>query len=283
MVGKLVPPRAVWLMLPAGAVTAGAVAEIGALLEGDDVLIDGGNILFQGRRAARPRAGRAGRAPRGRGPAGRRLGPRARLLPMIGADVAAVDRLEPVFATRAPGKGDIAPTPPRAHRPGTRAHPERGYLHCGPLGAGHFVKMVHNGIEYGLMQAYPEGFDIMRGAAQADLPHEQRFDLAPAGIAEVWRRGSVISSWLLEFSADALARDEVLDAFTGRVEDSGEGRWTVQVAVEEAVSAEVLTAALFARFRSCQDNTYGEKMLSAMRRGFGGHVEAQVAAGGPVA
>ena len=283
MVDKLAVPRAVWLMVPAGAITEGAVQEVGAMLDPGDVLIDGGNSFFKDDvRRARMLAERGVRYV-DVGTSGGVWGRERGYCLMIGGDDAAVDRLDPIFATLAPGEGDIPPTPAREGRPHARTHPERGYLHCGPSGAGHFVKMVHNGIEYGLMQAYAEGFDIMRGAAQAGLPGDQRFDLPLADIAEVWRRGSVISSWLLDLSADALARDEALDAFTGRVEDSGEGRWTVQVAVEEAVSAEVLTAALFARFRSRQDNTYGEKMLSAMRHGFGGHVEAEVAAGGRAA
>jgi 6-phosphogluconate dehydrogenase len=191
---------------------------------------------------------------------------------MIGGQKQAVDRLDPIFATLAPGLGDIPPTPGRA-KGDSRA--ERGYIHAGPAGAGHFVKMVHNGIEYGLMQAYAEGFDILRNKDSKYLPEDERFTLNLPDIAEVWRRGSVISSWLLDLSAAALAKDPQLKDFSGFVQDSGEGRWTVQAAIEEAVPADVLSSALYARFRSRQQHTFGEKMLSAMRFGFGGHIEGQ--------
>jgi 6-phosphogluconate dehydrogenase len=189
---------------------------------------------------------------------------------MIGGEKDVVDRLDPIFATLAPGLGDI----PVTKRPaGADPRPERGYIHAGPVGSGHFVKMVHNGIEYGLMQAYAEGFDILKGKAQASGAALEQFDLNLADIAETWRRGSVVSSWLLDLSAQALATDGALDGFTGVVDDSGEGRWTVDAAVEEAVPAHVLTAALYARFRSRETHTFGEKLLSAMRHGFGGHLE----------
>jgi 6-phosphogluconate dehydrogenase len=191
---------------------------------------------------------------------------------MIGGQKQAVDHLDPIFATLAPGLGDIPPTPGRA-KGDSRA--ERGYIHAGPAGAGHFVKMVHNGIEYGLMQAYAEGFDILRNKDSKYLPEDERFTLSLPDIAEVWRRGSVISSWLLDLSAAALAKDPQLKDFSGFVQDSGEGRWTVQAAIEEAVPADVLSSALYARFRSRQQHTFGEKMLSAMRFGFGGHIEGQ--------
>jgi 6-phosphogluconate dehydrogenase len=184
-----------------------------------------------------------------------------------------VDRLDPIFDTLAPGLGEIEKTP---HREGRDTRPERGYLYAGPAGSGHFVKMVHNGIEYGLMQAYAEGFDILRGKASTDLPEDERFSLDLADVAEVWRRGSVISSWLLDLTAMALAESPELKEFSGYVDDSGEGRWTINAAIEEAVPAEVLTAALFARFRSRQDHTFGEKILSAMRSKFGGHIEGAV-------
>ena len=183
-----------------------------------------------------------------------------------------MDWLDPIFAALAPGLGDIPRTPGRA-KGDTRA--ERGYIHAGPSGAGHFVKMVHNGIEYGLMQAYAEGFDILRNKDSKDLPDDERFTLNLPDIAEVWRRGSVISSWLLDLGAAALAKDPQLQSFSGFVQDSGEGRWTVEAAIEEAVPADVLSSALYARFRSRQEHTFGEKMLSAMRFGFGGHVEGQ--------
>ncbi|MGA7384674.1 MAG: NADP-dependent phosphogluconate dehydrogenase, partial [Methylocella sp.] len=189
---------------------------------------------------------------------------------MIGGSKAAVDHLDPIFKALAPGLGAIARTSGRDTRD---PRPEHGYIHAGPAGAGHFVKMIHNGIEYGLMQAYAEGFDILRGKACAALPETERFALDLADIAEVWRRGSVISSWLLDLGAMALAGDSNLANFTGAVEDSGEGRWTVDAAVEEAVPANVLAASLFARFRSREERTFGDKLLSAMRFKFGGHVE----------
>jgi 6-phosphogluconate dehydrogenase len=191
---------------------------------------------------------------------------------MIGGPTDAVDYLDPIFAALAPGLGEIPRTPGRENG-GSRA--ERGYIHAGPSGAGHFVKMVHNGIEYGMMQAYAEGFDILRNKDSSDLPAHERFSLNVADIAEVWRRGSVISSWLLDLGAAALAKDPQLEGFSGFVQDSGEGRWTIEAAIEEAVPADVLAAALFARFRSRQEHTFGEKLLSAMRLGFGGHIEGK--------
>ncbi|HUD70985.1 MAG TPA: 6-phosphogluconate dehydrogenase (decarboxylating), partial [Dongiaceae bacterium] len=178
----------------------------------------------------------------------------------------------PVFRTLAPGPGSIATTPGRAERK-VKSTADLGYLHCGPAGAGHFVKMIHNGIEYGLMQAYAEGFDIMKSAAAETVPAAQRFDLDLAAIAELWRRGSVVSSWLLDLTAQALAESPALKEYEGVVQDSGEGRWTVQTAIEEAVPADVLSAALYARFRSRQEHTFAEKILSAMRMKFGGHQE----------
>jgi 6-phosphogluconate dehydrogenase len=191
---------------------------------------------------------------------------------MIGGDKAVVERLDPIFATMAPGLGDI---PRTTGREGRNPRVEQGYIHTGPIGSGHFVKMVHNGIEYGLMQAYAEGFDILKNANIDALPEDHRFTLDIADIAEVWRRGSVIPSWLLDLTASALAKNEALDQYSGFVEDSGEGRWTINAAIDEAVPAEVLTAALFARFRSRKDHTFAEKILSAMRAGFGGHKEPQ--------
>jgi 6-phosphogluconate dehydrogenase len=189
---------------------------------------------------------------------------------MVGGERAAVERLDPIWKTLAPGRGDVPPAPGREGKQGTA---EEGYLHCGPVGAGHFVKMVHNGIEYGLMQAYAEGFDIFRNANLPSLPEGQRYDLDLADIAEVWRRGSVVSSWLLDLTASALAENPDLSNFSGVVQDSGEGRWTVLAAIEEAVPVNVLAASLFDRFRSRQEHTFGDKVLSAMRYKFGGHVE----------
>jgi 6-phosphogluconate dehydrogenase len=189
---------------------------------------------------------------------------------MIGGETAAFEHLSPIFEALAPGAGAIPRTKDREARP---ANVEQGYLHAGPSGAGHFVKMIHNGIEYGMMQALAEGFDILRNRASDKLPEAERFDFNLADIAELWRRGSVVTSWLLDLSAEALARDERLENFSGNVEDSGEGRWTIEAAIEEAVPADVLSAALYTRFRSRQQHTFAEKMLSAMRLGFGGHVE----------
>ncbi|NIO09333.1 MAG: NADP-dependent phosphogluconate dehydrogenase, partial [Deltaproteobacteria bacterium] len=189
---------------------------------------------------------------------------------MIGGSKEVVSHLDPIFKTLAPGRGNIERTPGRN---GHSSSAEEGYLHCGPVGSGHFVKMIHNGIEYGLMQAYAEGFDILHNANSKELPEELRYDLNTADIAEVWRRGSVISSWLLDLTAMAMLESPTLANFSGFVQDSGEGRWTVQAAVEEAVPADVLSSSLYARFRSRQEHTFAEKVLSAMRYKFGGHVE----------
>jgi 6-phosphogluconate dehydrogenase len=189
---------------------------------------------------------------------------------MYGGEQEIVNRLEPVFKTLAPGKGKIERTPGRENKKSTA---EDGYLHCGPVGSGHYVKMVHNGIEYGLMQAYAEGFDIFRNANTKEVPEEFRYELDLADIAEVWRRGSVVSSWLLDLTAMALLEDPALSQYTGSVQDSGEGRWAIQAAIEQAVPAEVLSAALYTRFRSREEHSFAEKVLSAMRKKFGGHVE----------
>jgi 6-phosphogluconate dehydrogenase len=269
-VARLAAPRVVWVMVPAGAPTEDTVARLGELLRPDDVIIDGGNSFYQDdiRRAAALR-------PKGIhyldvGTSGGVFGLERGYCLMIGGERAVAERLDPIFATLAPGDDGVPRTPGRAGRDG-RA--ERGYAYCGPHGAGHFVKMIHNGIEYGMMQAYAEGFDILRSASQASLPAERRYDLDLADIAEVWRHGSVISSWLLDLTAAALAENPTLSNFSGVVQDSGEGRWTVNAAIEEAVPAEVITAALYARFRSRQEHTFAERVLSAMRFKFGGHVE----------
>jgi 6-phosphogluconate dehydrogenase len=270
LIAQLKAPRAVWVMLPAGAPTEDTVAELAGALAAGDTIIDGGNTFYRDdiRRAAALKA--KGLAYVDVGTSGGVWGLERGYCMMIGGETSAVDRLDPIFKTLAPGLGAI----PRTKRPKT-ADPraERGYIHAGPPGAGHFVKMVHNGIEYGLMQAYAEGFDILQGKGAKALAKSERFDLNLTDIAEVWRRGSVISSWLLDLTATALAGDPKLKAYTGAVEDSGEGRWTVDAAIEEAVPANVLTAALYARFRSRESHTFGEKLLSAMRFGFGGHVE----------
>jgi 6-phosphogluconate dehydrogenase len=272
LVAKLPPPRAAWVMLPAGAATEQTVQTLGALMAAGDTILDGGNSHFKDDvRRARSLAA-SGVAYLDVGTSGGVWGLERGYCLMVGGPPDAFDRLEPVFATLAPGTGDI---PPTTTREGHDPRAERGYLHAGPSGAGHFVKMIHNGIEYGMMQAFAEGFDILRNRAAAGLPDDERYDFNLADIAELWRRGSVVTSWLLDLCAIALARDEQLSHFSGRVEDSGEGRWTIEAAIEEAVPAEVLSSALFARFRSRQEHTFAEKILSAMRLGFGGHVESK--------
>jgi 6-phosphogluconate dehydrogenase len=263
-------PRTVWVMLPSGRITEEAIAQLGTLLRSGDAIIDGGNTMFKDdvRRARELK-------PKGIhyldvGTSGGVWGLQRGYCLMIGGDKESVDRLDPIFSALAPGIGTIERTPDR-EKHDHRA--ERGYIHAGPVGAGHFVKMIHNGIEYGMMQAFAEGFDIMKNRASAKLPADERYDLNLADIAEVWRRGSVVSSWLLDLTASALAKDGKLEHFAGDVADSGEGRWTIEAAIEEAVPADVLAASLFVRFRSRQDHTFAEKILSAMRFGFGGHVE----------
>jgi 6-phosphogluconate dehydrogenase len=270
LVKKLDPPRAVWIMLPAGAVTEGMVDAMSELLSAGDILIDGGNTFYKDdiRRAKTLEAKNIAYVDVGT--SGGIWGLERGYCMMIGGPKTAVDHLDPIFMALAPGLGAIARTPGRET---LDPRAEQGYIHAGPAGAGHFVKMIHNGIEYGLMQAYAEGFGILRGKAGVALPETERFTLDLADIAEVWRRGSVVSSWLLDLTAMALADDSNLANFTGAVEDSGEGRWTVDAAVEEAVPANVLAASLFARFRSREEHTFGDKLLSAMRFKFGGHVE----------
>ncbi len=272
LVGKLSDaPKAVWIMLPAGKITQDTVDTLSGLLGRGDIMIDGGNSMYKDD----IRRGEA-LQPKGIdyvdvGTSGGVWGLDRGYCMMIGGSKTAVDHLDPIFKTLAPGIGNVGRTRGRDKLPDNRA--EEGYIHAGPTGAGHFVKMVHNGIEYGLMQAYAEGFDILKRKNSEDLPADQRFDLNLTDIAEVWRRGSVVSSWLLDLTAQALAGSPDLEHFSGSVADSGEGRWTIDAAVEEGVPANVLAAALFTRFRSRVDHTFGEKILSAMRFGFGGHVE----------
>jgi len=265
-------PRTVWLMLPAGDATDDMVTELGSLLAKDDIIVDGGNSFYKDDIRRAKKLNEKGLRYVDCGTSGGVWGIERGYCMMIGGPKDAVDHLDPIFKALAPGLGDISRT---ANRDGSDARVEQGYIHAGPSGAGHFVKMVHNGIEYGMMQAYGEGFDILRNKDSEDLPEAERFTLNLADIAEVWRRGSVVSSWLLDLSAAALAKDPTLSKFSGYVDDSGEGRWTVEAAIEEAVPAEVLTTALYARFRSRQEHTFAEKMLSAMRFGFGGHIEGQ--------
>jgi 6-phosphogluconate dehydrogenase len=270
LVAQLAAPRTVWIMLPAGAATETTVTALAAMLERGDTIFDGGNSFWKDDiRRAKALAAR-GLHYVDVGTSGGVWGLERGYCMMIGGEKTVVDRLDPIFAALAPGVGDIARTP---NRDGHDPHAEQGYLHVGPNGAGHFVKMVHNGIEYGLMQAYAEGFDILKSAASGEVAPEHRLTLDVADIAEVWRRGSVVTSWLLDLAATALARDADLSEFSGYVEDSGEGRWTLHAAIEEAVPADVLAAALNVRFRSREQHTFAEKVLSAMRKGFGGHVE----------
>jgi len=260
VVKQLKPPRAVWVMLPAGKITEDCVNELSGLLQPGDTIIDGGNTMFKDdvRRAAALK-------PKGLtymdvGTSGGVWGLERGYCQMIGGDKAAFDRLEPIFATLAPGGSGKTPA-------------EKGYIHAGPAGAGHFVKMVHNGIEYGLMQAYAEGFEILEKCASENVPAERRYNLDLHAIAEVWQHGSVVSSWLLDLLEIALREDARLDNFLGYVPDSGEGRWTVEAAIEEDVPADVLSTSLFARFRSRQHPAFADKVLSAMRKGFGDHQE----------
>ena len=270
LVAKMSKPRHIWVMVPSGGPTESTVMDLGDKLEAGDTVIDGGNSFFKDdiRRAKALAAKKLHYVDAGT--SGGIYGLDRGYCMMIGGDNETVKRLDPIFKTLAPGRGSVERTPGREKATGTA---EDGYLHCGPVGAGHFVKMVHNGIEYGIMQSIAEGFDIMKGAANPTVAEEHRLQLPLAEIAEVWRRGSVLSSWLIDLTAKALIEDAALAKFSGHVQDSGEGRWTVMAAVEEAVPADAITASLFTRFRSRQEQSYAEKLLSAMRFQFGGHVE----------
>ncbi len=270
LVSKLSAPRAIWIMVPAGDPTEKTVEMLLAKLSPGDTIIDGGNSYFKDDVRRSQICKQKGVHYVDVGTSGGVWGLDRGYCMMIGGPEEAVSRLDPIFKTLAPGVGDIPRTPGRENLGGTA---EEGYIHCGPSGSGHFVKMVHNGIEYGMMQAYAEGFDIFKNATSQELPEEIRYDLNLADIAEVWRRGSVVASWLLDLTAMALAENPTLAEYSGFVQDSGEGRWTIQAAIDEAVPAEVLSAALYTRFRSRQEHTFAEKMLSAMRQKFGGHVE----------
>ncbi len=269
-IGKLTKPRAVWIMVPAGSPTEQTVNDLSARMEAGDIIIDGGNSYFKddARRALALREKQINYVDVGT--SGGVWGLERGYCMMIGGPEDTVRHLDPIFKTLSPGRGNITRTPGREETGGTV---ENGYLYCGPSGAGHFVKMVHNGIEYGLMQAYAEGFDIFHNANSKELAEEHRYDLNVADIAEVWRRGSVVSSWLLDLTAMALLEDPQLSNYSGYVQDSGEGRWTIMAALEEAVPTDVLSAALYTRFRSRQEHTFAEKILSAMRQKFGGHIE----------
>jgi len=271
-VAKLEAPRIVWVMVPAGEPTAAAVNDLAALLSPGDVVIDGGNSFWKDDLLRARALAEKGIHYLDVGVSGGVWGLERGYCLMIGGSREVSERLDPIFATLAPGEGGVARTDGRE---GALSRAERGYAHVGPNGAGHFVKMVHNGIEYGLMQAYAEGFDILKNAGSNAKPAEERLTLDVPEIAEVWRRGSVVSSWLLDVAAGALARDGELGTYSGYVADSGEGRWTLAAAMEGETPATVLAAALFARFRSRQEDSFADKLLSAMREGFGGHKEAK--------
>jgi 6-phosphogluconate dehydrogenase len=260
---QLSVPRAAWVMVPAGDPTDQTVMALAEIFAAGDIIIDGGNSYFKDDLHRERQLSEKGIHYVDVGTSGGVWGLERGYCMMIGGPDEAVEHLDAIFKTLAPGVGEIERTPGREGDP-TRV--EHGYLHCGPAGAGHFVKMIHNGIEYGMMQAYAEGFDILKSV--------ERYDLDLAEIAEVWRRGSVVTSWLLDLTATALLGDPRLSSYSGFVQDSGEGRWTVLTAVEEGVPADVLSASLYTRFRSRQEHTFAEKVLSAMRHGFGGHTEA---------
>jgi len=273
MKGKLDSPAIYWVMLPAGDPTEQTIDTLTGLAARGDIIIDGGNTFYKDDIRRAKALTEKGIRYIDVGTSGGVWGLERGYCMMVGGDRDAVDHIDPILAALAPGLGTIPRTPNRMENEGEDPRAEQGYIHAGPAGAGHFVKMVHNGIEYGLMQAYAEGFDILASKNSDKLPEDERFDLNLTDIAEVWRRGSVISSWLLDLSAIALAKDMKLEAFTGKVADSGEGHWTIEAAMEESVPVNVLSAALFARYRSRVDHTFGDKLLSAMRFGFGGHVE----------
>src|SRR3981081_4690003 len=270
LVSKLNAPRAVWIRVPAGDPTEKTVQALSSTMQAGDTIIDGGNSNFKDDVRRSKLCAAKGVHYVDVGTSGGVWGLERGYCMMIGGPKEAVQRLDPIFKALAPGRGDIPRAPGRDKLTGTA---ENGYIHCGPSGSGHFVKMIHNGIEYGMMQAYAEGFDIFKNATSKELAEEIRYDLNLADIAEVWRRGSVVMSWLPVLLAIALTESPTLSEYSGFVQDSGEGRWNIQAAIDEAVPAEVLSAALFARFRSRQEHTFAEKMLPAMRQKFGGHVE----------
>ena len=275
LVTRLNAPRAIWVMLPAGTITETVIDTLSGLLNCGDIVIDGGNTFYKDDISRAKTLSAKMITYLDVGTSGGVWGLDRGYCLMIGGPKAAVDHLDPIFRSLAPGPGNLTQTPGRGN---SDPRAEHGYIHAGPAGAGHFVKMIHNGIEYGLMQAYAEGFDILRGKASPQIPEDERFTLELADIAEVWRRGSVISSWLLDLTAMALVEDPHLTQFSGAVEDSGEGRWTIEAAIEEAVPANVLAASLFERFRSREAHSFGDKLLSAMRFKFGGHIEPRAKA-----
>ncbi len=269
-VNQLTKSRVAWVMVPAGVATEQMVMALAQKMEPGDIIIDGGNSYYKDDVRRAKVLQEKGINYVDVGTSGGVWGLERGYCLMIGGEKGSVEHLDPIFKTIAPGLGNIPRTRGREYLNSTA---ESGYLHCGPNGAGHFVKMVHNGIEYALMQAYAEGFDVFRNANSQELSEAYRYDLNVADIAEVWRRGSVVGSWLLDLTAMALAENPTLSNYTGFVEDSGEGRWTIMAAIESAVPVEVLSASLYTRFRSRQEHTFGEKVLSAMRYKFGGHIE----------
>ena len=269
-VQMMAKPRTVWMMVPAGDATEGMVRKLLEHMEADDTIIDGGNSYYKDDVRRSKLLAEKGIHYCDAGTSGGVWGLERGYCLMVGGEPEVVDRLNPIFKTLAPGMGNVERTEGRPEKKGTA---EEGYLYCGHIGAGHFVKMIHNGIEYGIMQSFGEGFDILKNANSKELAEELRYDFDLGEIAEVWRRGSVVSSWLLDLAAIALGENPTLSNYTGFVQDSGEGRWTIMAALEEAVPSDVLAASLYARFRSRQEHTFSEKMLSAMRNKFGGHIE----------
>lgn len=275
LVEMLDAPRTVWVMVPHGPITDRVVASLAELLSPGDTLIDGGNSNFKATIERAEMLAAKGIDMLDVGTSGGVHGLERGYCLMVGGHDAAVARNAPIFASLAPGLGEVARTPARLRGLGSSETAEHGWLHCGPSGSGHYVKMVHNGIEYGMMQAFAEGFALMASAGSEKLPANRRFDLDCGAIAEVWRRGSVVTSWLLDLTADSLAETPDLAPYSAQVADSGEGRWTVESAVEQSVAAPVLTAALYERFRSRTTEGFGDKLLSAMRYKFGGHTAPQ--------
>ena len=269
---QLASPAIVWIMLPAGEITQGVIDQMADLAKPGDVIIDGGNSFWKDDIRRSKMLAEKDIVYCDVGVSGGVWGLERGYCMMIGGPAETVAMLDPIFACLAPGPGSLSRTPNERFKDGEWGA-EKGYVHAGPAGAGHFTKMVHNGIEYGIMQSYAEGFDILKQRASDKLPEDERFDLNLSDISEVWRRGSVISSWLLDLVALALAKDDSLQQFSGRVADSGEGRWTIDAAMEESVPVDVLAASLFARYRSRVEFSYADQLLSAMRFGFGGHVE----------
>ncbi|QCE35480.1 decarboxylating 6-phosphogluconate dehydrogenase [Acetobacteraceae bacterium] len=274
--GKSAGPKIIWVMIPAGSSTQECLDMLYGLLEKDDIVIDGGNSYFKDDIRRADHFAQKKIHYLDVGTSGGVWGLERGYCLMCGGNKEIFLKVEPIFKALCPGRGSIKPV---KHRDDPRhdSRAEEGYLYCGPSGSGHFVKMIHNGIEYGMMQAFAEGFDVLKSRNLERLPEKERYDLNLADIAELWRRGSVVTSWLLDLKAEALANSPDLSEFSGVVADSGEGRWTVEAAIDEDVSAPVMTAALFARFRSRSGNTFGEKSLSAMRFGFGGHKEDSTA------